>query len=93
MAGYLEILIWMLCAYFVLKGVEILQLALTCRREERRAPMRVGVASLVASVILAAGFFAFTTYYSHEFNKRFEASQPQPKPFTPDPNGKIIKRY
>ena len=56
MVGMLQIITYLLAFYLVIKGVEILQLALCSSRQNRTAILMIGSAALVAC-ILAAGFF------------------------------------
>ena len=56
MAGMLQILTYMLAFYMVLKGVEILQIALASGREKRRGMIALGALTLVACVVAAVAF-------------------------------------
>ncbi len=55
MAGMLQILTYMLAFYLVLKGIEILQIALASNRDKRGGIIAIGVLTLIA-----CGFAAFT---------------------------------
>lgn len=56
MAGMLQILTYMLAFYMVLKGVEILQIALASAREKRKGVIALGALTLVACVVAALAF-------------------------------------
>ena len=56
MAGMLQILTYLLCFYLVIKGVEVLQIALASGREKRRGMITLGVLTLAACVIAAFVF-------------------------------------
>lgn len=58
MAGMLEILTWLLCVYLVVKGVEVLQIALASSRPKRAGIIALGAVTLIVC-ILAAGLFAW----------------------------------
>ncbi len=56
MAGMLQIITYLLAFYLVVKGVEILQIALASSREKRGPMIALGVLTLLACVGAAAGF-------------------------------------
>ena len=56
MAGMLQILTYMLAFYFILKGIEILQIALASNRDKRGGIIAIGVLTLVACGIAAVTF-------------------------------------
>ena len=56
MAGMLQILTYMLAFYFVLKGIEILQIALASNRDKRGGIIAIGVLTLIGCVIAAIAF-------------------------------------
>jgi hypothetical protein len=56
MAGMLQILTYMLAFYFVLKGLEILQIALASNRDKRGGIIAIGVLTLIGCVIAAIAF-------------------------------------
>lgn len=56
MAGMLQILTYMLAFYMVLKGVEILQIALASGRERRTGIIIFGALVLAACVVAALAF-------------------------------------
>ncbi|HEY7640200.1 MAG TPA: hypothetical protein VH814_10780 [Steroidobacteraceae bacterium] len=52
----LQIITYMLAFYFVLKGVEILQIALSSNREKRGGIVALGVIVLVVCIVVGLGF-------------------------------------
>jgi uncharacterized membrane protein HdeD (DUF308 family) len=56
MVGMLQILTYMLAFYLVVKGVEILQIALASNREKRDGMIIIGVLTLIACIVAAGGF-------------------------------------
>jgi len=56
MVGMLQIITYLLAFYLVMKGVEILQIALASAREKRSAMIALGVLCIVACVIAAIAF-------------------------------------
>lgn len=56
MAGMLQILTYMLAFYMVLKGIEILQIALSSNKEKRAGIISLGVLTLIACIIAAVVF-------------------------------------
>lgn len=56
MAGMLQILTYLLAFYLIVKGVEVLQVALASSRESRAGMIAVGVLTLVACLIAAVVF-------------------------------------
>ena len=56
MAGMLEILTWLLCFYLIVKGVEILQIALASSRPKRGGIIALGALTLIACILAAAVF-------------------------------------
>jgi uncharacterized membrane protein HdeD (DUF308 family) len=57
MAGMLQIITYLLAVYLIVKGIEVLQIALASSREQgRSAIVGIGVITLVGCV-LAAGYF------------------------------------
>jgi len=58
MAGMLQIMTYLLAFYLVIKGVEVLQIALASNRDKRGGIITVGVLTLVACV-MAAGAFVY----------------------------------
>ena len=58
MAGMLQILTYLLSFYLVIKGVEILQIAMASSREKRRPLIILGALTLVACIFAGFGFSA-----------------------------------
>lgn len=56
MVGMLQILTYMMAAYMVLKGVEILQIGLASSRENRTGLILLGLLVLVVCFIMAVTF-------------------------------------
>ncbi|NIK44484.1 hypothetical protein [Xanthomonas arboricola] len=56
MAGMLQILTYMLAFYMVLKGIEILQIALASNKEKRGGIIAIGSLTLVGCILAAAAF-------------------------------------
>lgn len=56
MAGMLQILTYLLSFYLVIKGVEILQIGLASKRENRIAVIAIGAVALLACIIAAFVF-------------------------------------
>ena len=51
MVGMLQIITYLLGFYLVIKGVEILQIALVSTKENNRLPMTIGKLALIACII------------------------------------------
>ena len=58
MAGMLQILTYLLAVYLVVKGIEVLQIALASTREKRGGIIALGVLTLIVC-ILAAGSLTY----------------------------------
>lgn len=56
MAGMLQILTYLLAFYLVIKGCEVLQIALSSNRENRSGIITFGVIVLAACIVAAIGF-------------------------------------
>jgi uncharacterized membrane protein HdeD (DUF308 family) len=56
MAGMIQILTYMLAFYLILKGVEVLQIALASNREKRGGIITIGVLTLIACAVAAGSF-------------------------------------
>lgn len=56
MAGMLQIMTYLLAFYLVIKGIEVLQIALASNRDKRGGIITIGVFALIACVIAAAAF-------------------------------------
>jgi uncharacterized membrane protein HdeD (DUF308 family) len=58
MVGMLQILTYMLAFYLVVKGMEILQIALASNREKRDGIITIGILTLILCICAAGGFVA-----------------------------------
>jgi hypothetical protein len=56
MVGMLQILTYMLAFYLVVKGMEILQIALASNREKRDGIITIGVLMLIVCIVASGGF-------------------------------------
>ena len=56
MAGMLQILTYILAFYLVVKGMEILQIAVASNREKRDGIIAIGVLMLIVCIVAAGGF-------------------------------------
>jgi hypothetical protein len=56
MVGMLQILTYTLAFYLVVKGMEILQIALASNREKRDGIIAIGVLMLIVCIVAAGGF-------------------------------------
>jgi hypothetical protein len=70
MAGMLQILTYMLAFYMVLKGVEILQIALASSRDKRGGIITLGVLTLIGCVIAAIAFATFQDQQAISLSQR-----------------------
>lgn len=73
MAGMLQIITYMLAFYLVIKGVEILQIALASNRE-KRLPMLI-----LAAVVLVACAYAAVSFVEMQDNQASSISHYQPE--------------
>lgn len=58
MIGMLQILTYMFAFYLVVKGIEVLQIALASARTDRKIPATIGGITLAACLVAAIGFVA-----------------------------------
>lgn len=56
MAGMLQIITYLLAFYLVIKGIEILQIALASNREEKGGIIALGWVVLISCLFAAVGF-------------------------------------
>lgn len=56
MVGMLQVITYVLCFYLIIKGAEILQIALASNREKRGGIITFGVLVLIACIVAAGGF-------------------------------------
>ncbi len=57
MVGMLQIITMLLCFYLVVKGVEILQIAICSPKETKGLGLAIGWVSLVACIVVAVWIF------------------------------------
>ncbi len=69
MAGMLQIITYLLAFYLVVKGVEILQIALASNREKRGGIITFGVLVLLACLIAAGSFVAMQDEQAQSLNR------------------------
>ncbi len=62
MAGMLQIITYLLAAYLVIKGIEVLQIGLSSNRENRTVVIMIGFATLAACTVMAYKFTAMQDY-------------------------------
>lgn len=70
MAGFIQIVIYMLCVYLILKGVEIFQIGIANNTGARKMAVTIGVLSLLGAVGAAVAFFIFEEMYAADFGSR-----------------------
>ncbi len=70
MVGFIQILIYMMCVYFIFKGVEIFQIGLMGAPENRKTGLMIGLAMVVLSIVVAIGFFVMEESYAEKFSKQ-----------------------
>ncbi len=56
MAGMLQIIMYLLAFYLVVKGIEILQIGLASNREKRTGLIILGIFTFVACLVAGVGF-------------------------------------
>ena len=76
MAGMLQIITYLLCVYLVVKGVEVLQIAIMGNRESRGVGLAIGVLTLVVCVGAALFFYNFINMQATAMSSRSESSYP-----------------
>ena len=69
MAGMLQIITYLLAFYLVVKGVEILQIALASNREKRGGIITLGVLILIACAVAASGFVVMQDEQAKSINR------------------------
>ncbi|MDR3509928.1 MAG: hypothetical protein P4L64_18730 [Caulobacteraceae bacterium] len=72
----LQIITYMLAFYFILKGVEILQIGLASNRENRKLLIGIGVLSIIACVIAASAFVSQQDSQAESLSSRATPSFP-----------------
>jgi TRAP-type C4-dicarboxylate transport system permease small subunit len=78
MAGMLQIITYLLCVYLVVKGVEIVQIAIMGNRESRRLGLAIGVLSLICCIGAAIFFYNFINMQAASMSQRSESSYSAP---------------
>ena len=78
MTGMLQIVTYLLCVYLVIKGVEILQIAIMGNRESRSLGIAIGILSLVVCVGAALFFYKFINMQAESMSQRSESSYSTP---------------
>jgi len=53
----LQLIVWLMAFYLIIKGIEVLQIGLASSRERRSLLIVIGVLTLIACVIVAIGTF------------------------------------
>jgi hypothetical protein len=69
MAGMLQIMTYLLAFYLVIKGVEILQIALASNRDKRGGIIAIGILALVACIIAAGVFVTMQDQQAHSISQ------------------------
>jgi uncharacterized membrane protein HdeD (DUF308 family) len=73
MAGMLQILTYLLAVYLIVKGIEVLQIALASSRTDRSGPIAVGVLTLIGCVIAALIFISWQDSQAHSLSTSFQS--------------------
>jgi hypothetical protein len=71
MAGMLQIITYLLAFYLVIKGVEILQIALASNRESRGAIILLGALTLAGCMLAAVVFVAMQDQQAESMSNSF----------------------
>ena len=74
MTGMLQIITYLLAFYLVIKGVEILQIALASNREKRGGIITLGVLVLCACIVAAIGFVAMQDSQASTVSRSMDSS-------------------
>lgn len=77
MAGMLQIITYILCFYLLVKGVEVLQIALASGRDRRTAMLVIGGLTLAACTIAAGAFVSMQDNQAMSLSSSFT---PPPSP-------------
>ncbi len=78
MAGMLQIITYLLCMYLVIKGVEILQIAIAGNRDSRPLGVTIGVIALVVCIAAALFFYNFINMQAESMSRRSESPYSTP---------------
>jgi hypothetical protein len=76
MAGMLQIITYLLAFYLVVKGIEILQIALASNRESRTGMITLGGLTLAACVLAAVNFVSMQDNQAQSMNRPSGTSNP-----------------
>ena len=74
MPGMLQIITYLLAFYLVVKGIEVLQIALASNRDKRRDIITIGVLTLIACVIAALVFAYMQAQQAHSISQSVKDS-------------------
>ncbi|MGE3385081.1 MAG: hypothetical protein AB7L70_19315 [Pyrinomonadaceae bacterium] len=82
MVGLMQIMIYLLCAYLIFKGVEIFQIALVSPRDDhhRKLGTQIGVAMLIGAFVIGAIAIYLTESMAASMQKNIERTT---NPFIP----------
>lgn len=69
MAGMLQIITYLLAFYLVVKGFEVLQIALASNRDQRGGIITIGALILIACVIAAVVFVNMQDQQAHSLSQ------------------------
>ena len=72
MAGMLQIITYLLSFYLVVKGIEVLQIALASSRETRGGIIALGVLTLVACLAAGVGFTLMQDHQAQSMSRSTE---------------------
>lgn len=74
MVGLMQIMIYLLCAYLVYKGVEIFQIALVSPRDDqqRKLGTYIGLAMLIGAFVIGAIAIFMTESMAGQMQRNFD---------------------
>ena len=72
MAGMLQVITYLLAFYLVLKGIEILQIALASNRPNRVGIIMLGVFVLIACIFASAAFTFMQDEQAHSLSRSMQ---------------------
>jgi hypothetical protein len=76
MAGMLQIITYLLSVYLVVKGIEVLQIALASSRPSRRGIISIGAFTLAGCVAAAVGFSTMRDQQAQSMHDRMTSAIP-----------------
>ena len=79
MAGMIQILTYLLAFYLVIKGIEVLMIGLASSRPSRSGIVGLGMLTVVACVVAAAGFVLMQDNQAESMSRSMP-SFPSPSP-------------